>query len=255
MTRLCKNLLVAASTVLCSVQIASATNLVIDDYSVIDSSHGSATSWNISLSTTGGPVTGTKLETGLDTAHVIGGSRFVSATVARAGTSPFGSGGATLSTTSGISPGEGTFSVVTGAGAFGDFYTEYDANGAGLGLDLSSYESIVFDEFHDLLATDRPTIYSMLITDSNGASAVVNGFVQNTFLGGQGSITSEFILSAGLGLNLSNISKIRFNFQLGRGQDSDFYRVTAVDKDVPEPASLAFFGVAGLLAATRSRRS
>jgi len=205
---------------LCCCSLLQATIITIDDFE----------SGSIDLRPTALTVPIIQNETGL--AGVYGGTRTIEYTVF----------GKSLSG-AGVEMAESLLIDNNGKRNWSTVELTYDAGGAGLNLDLSSFTIISMDAWFEHVAFDKDTVVTLTLSDgTNTASVTKTWDVEQCDL----DLTLYFSLSGFAGVDKSNIQSLTVYIE------SDWYGEYAIDNiqvsdhDVPEPATIAIFLLGGL---------
>jgi len=226
------------------------TVLVIDDFDVIMTPVPSPNSSGVTATGSGWAMqptlsTSPYLETGLDTAHVIGGSRLITVLPsADTGTT------ATMNTTL------GKLSVNNEDGFTSLLNLLYNANSAGLSADLSAGEWIRLVGSLEHVDNGSSLGFTLVDADGTSASNVIYGFPTQTQT--FDFDFDDFNIDVGggtVGLDLEHIASIQLTYQGDLSNDFNSVEGLTVER-VPEPISMMMLGClgAGMAVARKLRR-
>ena len=176
---------------------------------------------------------------GLLTTNVVGGSR-VGSVQSFLGSPTLGDS-VTLTYGSGFGS---HFTVATAGTGTTDVNLMYDANGAGLALDLSSQVGIMLD-FSILDAAAIGTTFTLDITD---VTATTFSETLTATTGGPQTFDFLFSLPGYAGLDTSTIDTIELNSSVPANGDIRISNIQSIE-NVPEPGSLAIWGLIGIAGA------
>jgi hypothetical protein len=214
--------------------VVNAADITVDDFSATTLPPGAGIG---SLNQSGVGTTGPFPDG--PNAGVLGGYRTITNQVTATG------GGINANMT--IQTGPQTLSYNTDSGVAGILTLLYDANGVGLFADFSGGTSLDLP----FSAIDLPGLVVMA-TLSDGT----NSFTQSSGALAAGAQTVSFPLSGFTGVDLSNVQSVKLVFDAANSQDFTLSGPGGIIivQEIPEPASLALWGVIGIAGAWYTRR-
>ena len=126
----------------------------------------------------------------------------------------------------------------------------YDADGAGLNLDLSSYTKISLDISFEHVGLGRSTIFNVTLNDGENTKTVTKTWDVEQY---NVNKPVDFLLSDFAGIDLDSIQSLMINMESDWSGQYEVFELFASDELIPEPATIVLLSL-GVLLFVRKRR-